>query len=210
MTGLDYWLKQATFNLAAASAAQVRREIQEHYELAREAAIAGRATAEFAAASALKALGAAKTANRQYRRVLLTSGEARSLRGGEFEARAVCSRPWLRWMLPALPLAGLAVAAALFFTGHVSAARDALIIAIGMSPALTGPILPIYTPIRSRVFRVVKWSGITGALLIVVPVDVRSSWLLFSSLWIIVWTERTRASIRRKLPVAAWPKQLYL
>jgi hypothetical protein len=44
----------------------------------------------------------------------------------------------------------------------------------------------------------------------VVPVDVQSSWLLFSSLWIIVWTERTRASIRRKLPVAAWPKQLYL
>ena len=41
MTGLDYWLKQATCNLAAASAAQVRREIQEHYELAREAAIAG-------------------------------------------------------------------------------------------------------------------------------------------------------------------------
>jgi hypothetical protein len=152
MTGLDNWLKQATCNLAAASAAQVRREIQEHYELAREAAIAGGATAEFAAASALKALGAAKTANRQYRRVLLTSGEARSLRGGEFEARAVCSRPWLRWMLPALPLAGLAVAAALFFTGHVSAARDALIIAIGMSPALTGPVLPIYTPIRSRVF----------------------------------------------------------
>jgi hypothetical protein len=36
------------------------------------------------------------------------------------------------------------------------------------------------------------------------------SWLFFSCVFPAAWTEWTRASIRRKLPVAAWPKHLYL
>ena len=36
------------------------------------------------------------------------------------------------------------------------------------------------------------------------------SWLLISCLWLVARIEWTRVSIRRKLPVAEWPKQLYL
>ena len=89
MTGLDSWLKQATRHLSKDSAVQVRTEIEEHYESAREAAISGGATIDGAHRLALTALGNAKTANCQYRHVLLTSAEARMLRDGEWEARVV-------------------------------------------------------------------------------------------------------------------------
>jgi len=69
--GLDHWLKQATRHSSGDSTLQVRTEIQEHYELAREAALERGATAEAAEQEALTALGDAKAANRQYRRVLL-------------------------------------------------------------------------------------------------------------------------------------------
>jgi hypothetical protein len=211
MTGLDSWLKQATRHLAKDSAAQVRTEIQEHYESARDAAIAGGANTDQAARLALNALGNAKTANRQYRHVLLTSAEARMLRDGNREALAVCSRPWLKRVLLAAPVAALAAAAALFFSGHVAAARDVLIGGIGMGPLFAAPLLPIYTPSRGRVFRRVKWVAMTGALVLLFgPQALKWSWLLISCLWPLAWTEWTRASIRRKLPTVAWPKHLYL
>src|ERR1700676_2324246 len=97
MTGLDSWLKQATRQLSRDSAAQVRTEIQEHYESALEAAMSGGVSAEESDRLAVTALGDAKDANCKYRNVLLTSAEARILREGNWEARAVCSRPWLRW-----------------------------------------------------------------------------------------------------------------
>ena len=95
MTRLDGWLEQATRRLSKNSAAQVRAEIQEHYASSREDAISGGATADEADRLAVSALGDAKVANREYRNVLLTAGEARMLRDARWEARAVCSRPWL-------------------------------------------------------------------------------------------------------------------
>ena len=53
----------------------------------------------------------------------------------------------------------------------------------------------------------------TAALVLVLgPEDLKLkwSWLLFSCLWPLAISEWTRASIRRKLPIAAWPKHLYL
>jgi GTP cyclohydrolase III len=66
MTRLDNWLKQATRYLSKDSVAQVRTEIQEHYESAREAAMIrpGGVTPEEADRLALAALGDAKAANR--------------------------------------------------------------------------------------------------------------------------------------------------
>ena len=55
---LDCWLQQATRSLSKDSTAQVRTEIQEHYQSAREAN-----------RMALIALGDARIANTQYRRV---------------------------------------------------------------------------------------------------------------------------------------------
>jgi hypothetical protein len=204
-------LKQATRHLAKDSASQVRTEIQEHYEQARDAALIGGATADEAERVAPSALGDAKTANRQYRRVLLTSAEARMLRDGDWEANAYCSRPLLKLVMAAVPLAALAAAAALFFTGRAAVARDVFIVGIGMSPLLAAPLLPIYTASRGRLYRRVKWVAMTGTLLLVFGPDAfKWSWLLISCLGPLAWTEWTRASIRRKLPTAAWPKHLYL
>jgi hypothetical protein len=199
MTGLDGWLKQATRQLSRDSAAQVRTEIQEHYEASRDAAITDGATTDEADRLALHALGDAKAANCQYRHVLLTSTEARMLRDGNWEAQVVCSSPWLKWLLLALPVAAVAAATALLLSGQVAAARDVLIAGIGMSPLFAALFLPIDTPSRGRVFRCVKWVAMTGALLLLFgPEALKWSWLPISCLWPLAWTEWTRASIRRK------------
>lgn len=211
MTGLDSWLKQATRHLSRDSAAQVRTEIQEHYESEREAAMSGGATADEADRLAVTALGDAKAANCQYRNVLLTSAEARMLRDANWEARAVCSRPWLKWLLLAMPVAALLAATALFLTGAIAVARVLLAGGIGMGLLFAAPFLPVYTPSRGRVFRRVKWVVLIGTLVLAFGPDaLKSSWLLISCLWPLAWIEWTRISIRRKLRVAEWPKQLYL
>ncbi len=70
MSPLEQWLADATRGLSAESAARVREEIQQHYDLAREDS-----TRE-AGGDALAALGDPRAANRAYRKVLLTEQEA--------------------------------------------------------------------------------------------------------------------------------------
>jgi hypothetical protein len=211
MTALESWLTQATRHLAKDSIAQVRTEIQEHYESAREAALSNGATADEADGLAVAGLGDSKTANCQYRNVLLTSSEATMLREGNWEAHAVCSRPWLRWLLLAMPVAALFAATTLFLTGATALARTLLIGGIGIGFLFATPFLPVYTPSRGRIFRCVKWVVLLAILLLAFgPDTLKWSWLLFSCLWPMFWIERTRVSIRRKLPIAEWPKQLYL
>src|ERR1700730_16807436 len=127
MTRLESWLKQATRYLAQDSAAQVRAEIQEHYDSAREAAISAGATADQADQQAVSALGNAGTANCQYRKVLLTSAEARMLRQGITDGRASCARRWLKQALFALPLAAVIGAAVFFLLGAAGIARILLV-----------------------------------------------------------------------------------
>ena len=164
MGELEIWLRKATRGLAADSAAQVRREIGEHYESAREAAVVGGSSAEEADRLAMRALGDARMANCQYRKVLLTSGEARLLREGKREARAVCSRPWLKWLIVAVPVALVEAAAVSYFRGNVGLARDLLFAGIGMSPLFAAILLPINTPLRGRVYRYGKWVVMTVAI----------------------------------------------
>jgi hypothetical protein len=211
MEELDRWLEQATRHLSKDSVAQVRSEIRDHYESAREAAISSGATAEDAAKLALDALGDPRAANRQYRRVLLTSAEARLLREGNWEARAICSRPVLRGVLSAVPPALLLAAAASHLSGAIGAARVLLGAGMAMSVLFAPLFLPVYTPARGLVFRCVKWAVLVSGLALAFGPDLRRShWLLICCLWPMIRLEGTRASIRRKLPVADWPKQLYL
>jgi hypothetical protein len=211
MTGLDSWLQLAARHLSKDSAAQVRTEIREHYDSAREAAIRGGATAGEADRLALTALGDAKTANRQYRRVLLTRAEARMLRNSDWEAAAICSRPWLKRFALAAPVAAVLAAAVLYLSGAPAMARVLLVGGIAMSPLCAALLLPVNTPARGRVFRCVKWVAMAGAMVLAFGPDaLQRSWLLISCLWPLVWIEGTRASLRRKLPVAKWPRQLYL
>jgi hypothetical protein len=84
VTSLYLWLLDATEGLSAESATQVRAEIQQHYDSAREAG--------GDAADVIGALGDPRVANRAYRKVLLTEGEARM-------APSLTKRPSLRAML---------------------------------------------------------------------------------------------------------------
>lgn len=211
MTRLDSWLRRATRHLSQDSADQVRAEIQEHYESAFEAAVSGGATPNEADQKAVTELGDPSRANCQYRNVLLTAAEARLLREGNWEARAFCSRPWLKWALVATSMATLSAAAALFLAGANGVARALLVGGVGLGFLFGAPLLPIYTPSRSRIFRGVKLCVIVAMpALILGPEALKWSWLLVSCLWPVVWVEWTRASIRRKLRVTEWPRQLYL
>ncbi len=207
MTALDSWLNQATRRLSSDSAAQVRTEIREHYESAREGAIEAGASADDSDRSALAALGDPKAANRQYRKVLLTSSEARMLRNAKRESRAVCSRQWLKWSFRAMPVAALLAGVALFRGGETGLAWAVILIGL----LCASPFLPVYTPARGRIFRCVKWAAAIGIFgLAFGPNTLQWSWLMFSCLWPIFLIEWTRASIRRKLPVEKWPRALYL
>lgn len=205
-TDLESWLKEATRQLSKDSAAQVRTEIREHFESAREAAVGRGATAVEADRSAVAALGDARAANCEYRRVLLTSAEARLLREGKWEAQAVCSRAWLKLVLLAIPGVLLYAATYFYLDGTIELARILFAGGIVTGLVFLAPFLPLYTPSRSRVFRVIKWVALTGAL----GLALEWSWLLISCLWPVAWIEWQRVSIRRKLPVAQWPRQLYL
>jgi hypothetical protein len=210
MSRLDYWLNEASRGLSKDSAAQVRSEIQAHYEAARETAIGNGATVDEADRFAVTALGDADDANRQYRKVLLTSAEARLLREGNWEARAFCSSAWVKWLFAAPPAAALLIGTALFLTGATGLAQVLLMAGTGMGLLFAAPLLPIYTPHRARIFRCVKWVVLVAMLVLAFgPRALKWSWLLTSCLWPMAWVEWTRMSIRRKLPVAKWPKQLY-
>ena len=209
--GLDRWLKLATHHLSSQSAAQVRTEIEEHYESSRDAAIQRGAAAPEADREALAALGDARTANRQYRGVLLTTREARLLREATWEARAICGHSVLKPLLMSLPGIALVAALELFRSGAIGVARDLLLASVGLGLLFLVPFLPVYTPARSRAVRYLRWVVLAGLPVMAFwPDPLRYSWLLIATLWPIGWIEWTRISIRRKLPVAQWPKHLYL
>ena len=208
---LDRWLNQATRHLSKDSAAQVRAEIQEHYQSAREAAISSGATHEESSISALATLGDARTANCQYRNVLLTSAEAKLLRQGQWETRAICSRTWMKWLLLAMPAAALWASAALFLNGKNEIARTLLVGGLALLVPFGVPFLPIYTPARARIFRRVKYALLLAMFALIFGKHALDwSWLIACSAWPLFWIEWTRNSIRRKLPVARWPRHLYL
>ena len=205
---LETWLKQATRHLSATSAAQVRSEIQEHYESARDEALGAGAAPEEADRMALASLGDAATAGRQYRRVLLTTSEDLLMCETTWEARAVCSQ--LRWLWP-IPVAILCAGIWFFVAGETNLALTLMVGAAGMFLLLVRPLLPINTPARARVFRGVRWAWLVAILLLAFSPDLlKQSWLLAAVAWPIVWVEWTLFSVRRKLAVAQWPRPLYL
>lgn len=211
MSALESWLAQATKKLSRESSEKVRREITEHYESAREAAVRNGVSEEEAERTAVAALGDAATANCQYRKVLLTTAEAKMLRESNWESSFFCSRPWLKWLLLGIPLATLLGGAWEIRHGRIEAARDMILAAIGMSALFLLPYLPIYTPGRGRIARAAKWFLLVGMFAVIFGRDaLQWTWLLVSCLYPVFYIEWTRESIRRKLPMAQWPKQLYL
>jgi hypothetical protein len=129
-TQLELWLQAATRSLSCESAAQVRREIREHWELAREAAIERGDGLEEAERAVAASLGDPRAANRRYRRVLLTATEAKMLRDAQWEGRVVCARRWLVWLLRGIPVTAGCAAAVAFLYGYGSLGRWLLWISV--------------------------------------------------------------------------------
>jgi hypothetical protein len=213
MSGLDLWLQQATRKLSRDSAQQVGAEIREHYESALESALSAGASPDEAGRQALAALGDARSANREYRKVLLTSGEARLLRESNWEARVFCSRGIAKFLVFCVPVLTLYAAAVVFRSGDSFTGSALLIGGLAMGFLFFTPFLPIYTASRGRIVRFAKWVVIAVAMTPLLALGSHAlaySWLFFAVLWPVIWVERTRISIRRKLPLAQWPKHLYL
>src|ERR1700759_471013 len=112
MTALDTWLARAPRQLSADSAAQVRTEIEQHYESAREDAIRSGASPDEADLAAGSALGDPRAANSQYREILITHSEAKLLRSSACEARFFSSTPLRKRLLAIVPAAAAMCAAA--------------------------------------------------------------------------------------------------
>lgn len=208
---LEGWLRRATRGLAAASAAKVRAEIQDHYDQARESAVQGGATCDDAARAAFEALGDARQANCQYRLVMLTAAESRALRESAWESQAVCARRTVRRGLALLPVALLVAALAAFHFEQDGAARilctGSAVFAVLLAPLF----LPVFTPVRARFYRAAKWFAMAGFLVVILGSHTLEwTWLLASCMTPGLWIEWTRASLRRKIPVAQWPRHLYL
>lgn len=211
MTTLDSWLKQAVRGLSRDSAETVWREIEEHYEAAREAAVASGVGAQQADEMAVQALGDPCVANRQYRKVLLTKSEAAVLRNSNAESRMICANKWAKWMMLSAP-GTLLLLSVMFLAMHQnSLARGLLVLGALMAIFFMPPFMPIYTVSRGRIYRAIKWTVMLGGIVVLFGVDSRNGlWLISCCFFPMFYTEWKRMVIRRKLPIGRWPRQLYL
>jgi hypothetical protein len=231
MTALDAWLARATRQLSSDSAAQVRAEIAQHFESAREDAIRTGATADDADRSAVSALGDPRAANCQYREALITHSEAKLLRSSACEARFFSSTPLRKRLLAIVPAVAAVCAATAYGIATVTApfaipfaasasanatatfvARIAIVAAILTAVVFAVPLLPIYTPARARLYRAVKWLTVIALSISFFDPGHRLewSWLVLNCFSFVAWIEVKRMSLRRKIPAPNWPKHLYL
>jgi hypothetical protein len=230
-TALDTWLARATRQLSADSAAQVRAEIAQHYESAREDALATGVNTDEADRSAVTSLGDPRAANSQYREVLITRSEAKLLRSSACEARFFSSTPVRKRLLVLIPAVAATCAATAYAVATITApfaigfaasananataglvARIAIVAAILTALIFAVPLLPIYTPARARIYRAAKWLTVISLSLFLFDRAhlLDWSWLSLNCFSFVAWTEVKRMSLRRKIPSAAWPKHLYL
>ncbi|MDR3739366.1 MAG: permease prefix domain 1-containing protein [Terracidiphilus sp.] len=209
MTSLEMWLKRATRWLSTDSAAQVRAEIEEHFAESREAALSAGANEEEAERSALAALGDAAAANRQYRRVLLTAREVRVLRTSAWGVDAICGRGWLRWFVLFWAVVAMSAGIWAWIAGQLFLTEVLLLSALALAMCGLPMYVSIFTPERSRIFRLAKMAYILGIISLAL-LTFRDPWITPIALFPTLWNEWTRMSIRRKMPVERWPKHLYL
>jgi hypothetical protein len=193
---LNGWLARATRGLSKESAARVREEIGAHFAAAREAALAHGAGPDEAARGALRALGDARAVSRAYRRTLLTAWDARLL--------ARLERAW-----PPRPTAVVLMVSLVGLATVLGIARgDLQQTAAGAGFALfmaAGLLLPVDTPSKARVFRVLRCLWLAGLIVTFRQLELA---LMFAAICSV--NEWRCMVLRRKLPVDRWPRALYL
>lgn len=204
MQALEQWLGVATSGLCESAAERVRAEISEHYLSAIESAGEGGCDSADVERRAVASLGDAKAANRQYRRVLLTERETRLLREltswGPHHVIGIL-------LLVTTAIFAISIRTTQFNYMFVAAAIEGLLRAV-----------PISTIGAGWVVRIVRWGNMAvfyGTWFATVlalgnhSVFVLTA-LLLPLLGAAVHTEYKLFVIRRKLPVAQWPRRLWI
>jgi hypothetical protein len=75
---------------------------------------------------------------------------------------------------------------------------------------VTRRTLPIYTETRSRWLRIARWTTMAVAAVLPPLYGARAPWVGTALLtWFFILLDKPGISLRRKLPVAEWPKRLY-
>ena len=197
---LEAWLAIANRGLSAESAAAVRTEIGAHYEDAYEEATARGSHAAEAERTAVAALGSPWSANREYRRVLLTAREAKLLRQLRHSSESHEAELQIARWLASVTLA-FCILAALLPAGIVIAGLILLLV--------VQTFIAINTKRRGRLCRTAQWIWlIIAAYATYTGGAVWYFWIALCGLVTCAYGEYQLFSIRRKIPVEQWPKRL--
>jgi len=198
MQRLEEWLSAATRGLSESAAARVRDEIGEHYLSATEAAQAVVDPLDVER-EVVAALGDAKTANREYRRVLLTKDEAGLLSNMTSVRRK-------RWG------AVISLAAVAVLLSGATGYTKSLIMTIVIEEVSRA----ISTASRRAgwIVRVVRWSVLALALIVgtMAAFHDMKGYVPGMAWWVLwaIYYEYKLFVIRRKLPVEQWPRRLWV
>lgn len=197
----EQWLSVATRGLCDSAAERIRAEIGEHIASAIESAGTADIDPLEAERQTVAALGDAKIANRQYRRVLLTEGEDALLRS---------LRSWWvswGWLLMGIPL--LLMALALKNSGSIYV--PAMVLMEGVLRTI-----PFRSIRAGSIVRVVRW-GVLTIVLTMMAVSysgaVEGIGMVGGVVYITVFIlhrEYKFSVLRRKVPVEQWPRWLWV
>jgi len=201
MQTLEQWLEVATHGLCDAAAARVRAEIGEHYLSAIESASREGVDPLDAERRALSALGEAKSANRQYRRVLVTESEARTL-----------SRLTSRWP----PVGAILVlgTTAIYAVSVRTSELNYLFGCFAIQTVLRA--IPISSIRAGWIVRILRWGNdtvfytiwfVTAMAFMKSPVQ--AAGIIVMALGA-VHREYKFFVLRRKVPVEQWPRLLWI
>jgi hypothetical protein len=214
MQRLEEWLRVATRGLCPDAVTRVRAEIADHHKSTFESAVAAGVDAAEAERRAVAALGDARTANRQYRRVLLTIWQdllfsnmlspPTHLAG--FSTNQVRVGRLLATILLLEAVAGLLGISLLQQSWPYVTALAAMVVAVALQELIARTVR-----VRSiRVgwmIRLLRWGALATAALFSVAIGqpaVGIGFLLgFGPI------EYTRFVLRRKIPISQWPARLY-
>lgn len=203
MMSLQQWLSIATRRLSTGAVLQVEAEITSHYDSALEAALADGLSDAEAAARALESLGDPKSANREYRRVLLTNLEVTWLANftrSEREQHSVLNRRVRK---------GVAVTLIAITALQLATTRRLDAFPYILATVLAIELLPsVLASFPAQRIRRIRWSFMAVVVAGLWWFGLRERWGILVLVAAFAWIDWIKASIRRKLPREQWPSTL--